>query len=439
MKSVLLVTFLLLLTSNAINAQTFRDNGAYVELTQKIQANDANSAWQLATSLEEEHLGDVDFDFLYGLAALKVKDNERAVYAFERVVANKPQWLDAQYYLARTYYLIKNYQASVEVTQLLTKLDAISPKLKESAATLNDLSNAALNRQSLLIQQSFNVSLGYDSNINAGTSEDNIYLPFLDQEIILSENSKENSDSYLGLGYQLSGSKALTQSSKLTFFGSAKLHNFNEDSEYNRFTIRSNVQYHKNFENFSASVGARIVPLWLDGDYYRTQYGATAGLSKAIDQQWSLSSQFFFGKSKNDINQFLNTDDASIQVSAQYITQQWRHVLSLAYLQEESDFVESQHNSKDTNMVSYMVNFAINPQWLATANVSYQHQAYQHEHPFFLDKQVDDMWLFSSSIQYKDSASWTYQLSANMQDKDSNLALFSYQRAEINISARMSF
>lgn len=84
--------------------------------------------------------------------------------------------------------------------------------------------------------------MGYDSNINAGTSEDNIYLPFLDQEIILSENSKENSDSYLGLGYQLIGSKALTQSSKLTFFGSGKLHNFNNDSEFNRFTLRTNVQ-----------------------------------------------------------------------------------------------------------------------------------------------------------------------------------------------------
>lgn len=91
MKNVLLVTFLLLFTSNAIDAKTFRDNSAYVELRQKIQENDANSAWQLATNLEDEHLGDVDFDFLYGLAALQVKENERAVYAFERVVANKPQ------------------------------------------------------------------------------------------------------------------------------------------------------------------------------------------------------------------------------------------------------------------------------------------------------------------------------------------------------------
>ena len=439
MKNVLSITFLLLFTSTAINAQTFRDNSAYTSLSQKIQSNDANSAWQLATKLEDEHLGDVDFDFLYGLAALKVKENERAVYAFERVVANKPQWLDAQYYLARTYHLMKNYHASVEITQLLIDIDAISPQLKASAESLNSQSNAALDKQSLFIQQSVNVSLGYDSNINAGTSEDNIYLPFLDQEIILSENSKENSDSYLGLGYQLMGSKALTQSSKLTFFGSGKLHNFINDSAFNRITLRTNVQYHKDFEAFSTNVGVRAVPLWLDGEYYRTQYGATLGLSKTFHQQWMVSTQAFVGQTKNDINKFLNTDDASIQLSTQYLTQKWRHVISLIYSQEESAFVESQHNSKDTNTINYMVNFAINQQWLATANIGYQQQSYQHEHPFFLEKQEDDMWLFSSSIQYKDSANWTYQLSANMQDKDSNLTLFSYQRAEINLSARLSF
>ena len=439
MKKILLVIFLLLLTSEAIDAKTFRDNGAFTQLREKIQNNESASAWQLAKTLEAVHLGDVDFDFLYGLAAMKVQENERAVYAFERVVANQPSWLDAQYYLASAYYTMKNYHGAIEITQSLSKTDTISPKLKQSAANLNNLSVAALSSQSLVIQQSVNVNLGYDSNINAGTSEDNIYLPFLDQDIILSENSKENSDSYLALGYQLVGSKALTQSSKLTFSGTSKLHYFTSDSEYNRFSVRTNLQYQKDFDAFSASAGVRAVPLWLDGSYYRTQYGATVGINKTIDKQWLLSSQAFVGKSKNDINRLLNTDDVSLQISAQYIMQRWRHALSIIYSEEESEFVESQHNSKKTNAISYMANFAINQFWLASANISFQHQAYQHPHPFFLEKQVDDMWLFSTSILYKDSTRWSYQLSANMQDKDSNLALFSYQRAEINLSARMSF
>jgi hypothetical protein len=438
-KRILFVIFLLLLTSTAIEANTFKQSSAFTQLKQKITLNENESAWQQATMLEAEYLGDVDFDFLYGLAALKVQEHERAVYAFERVVANKPSWLDAQYYLASAYYSTKNYLAAIEITQSLNQVENISLKLKESAARLNDMAVASLDRQSLSIVQSVDVNLGYDSNINAGTSEDNIFLPFLDQDIILSESSKEISDSYLALGYQLMASKALTQSSKLTFSADSKLHYFTSDSEYNRFSVRTNLQYNKDFDDFSGSVGIRAVPLWLDGNYYRTQYGATVGLSKTIDKQWLFSTQAFVGQSKNDINQLLDTDDASLQISAQYLMQRWRHVISLVYSQQESQFVQSQHNSKNTNAISYMANFAFNQYWLASANISYQHQAYQHEHPFFLEKQVDDMWLVSTSILYKDSAKWSYQLSANMQDKDSNLALFSYQRAEINFSARMSF
>ncbi|MBA6390499.1 DUF560 domain-containing protein [Colwellia sp. BRX10-3] len=439
MKKLLSVIFLLLLTSKAIDAKTFRQSSDFNQLKQKITLNENESAWREATKLENEYLGDVDFDFLYGLVALKVQEHERAVYAFERVVANKPNWLDAQYYLASAYYSTKNYHAAIEITESLSQVDTISSTLKESAVNLHNISVAALDKQSLFIAQSVGVHLGYDSNINAGTSEDNIFLPFLEQDIILSDNSKEISDSYLALGYQLMASKALTQSSKLTFSGSSKLHYFSNESQYNRFFVRTNLQYKQDFEAFSTSVGVRAVPLWLDGNYYRTQYGATVGLSKTVDQQWLFSTQAFVGKSDNEINRLLNTDDASLQVSAQYSMQRWRHALSLVYSQEESEFVESQHNSKKTSAISYMANFAFNQHWLASANISYQHQAYQHEHPFFLEKQVDDMWLISTSILYKDSARWSYQLSANMQDKDSNLALFSYQRAEINLSARMSF
>lgn len=431
--------FLLLLTSKVTSAKTFREHSEFLPLTQAIELNETERAWQLVKMLEADHLGDVDFDFLYGLVALKAQENERAVYAFERVVANKPKWLDAQYYLASAYYAMKNYHAVIEITQSLSQIDNIPLKLKQSAEKLNHKATAALNKQSLYVQQSVDINLGYDSNINAGTREDNIFLPFLNQDIALSEKSKENSDSYLALGYQLMSSKALTQSSKVTFSATGKLHHFNNDTEYNRFSVRSHLQYKKDFSAFSSSIGVRVVPLWLNDSYYRTRYGVTAGLNKALNTQWLVAIDGFLGATKNDLNSQLNTEDVSLQISTQYVMSNWRHALSLAYAQEDAELVESQHNNKKITSINYMVNFAINPFWLASANISYQHQAYQYEQPFFFEKRVDDMWLFSSSIQYQATKRWSYRLSAIIQEKDSNLDLFSYQRADINLSARMSF
>lgn len=439
MKKVILVFFLLSLTSKTVDANTFRQSSEFTQLKEKIELNDNQSAWKLATMLEIEYLGDVDFDFLYGLAALKAQENERAVYAFERVVANKPKWLDAQYYLASGYYAMKNYHAAIEITQSLSQSETISAQLTSSAIKLNNLASDALARQSLYFQQSVDVNLGYDSNINAGTSEDNIFLPFLNQDIILSDESKESSGSYLALGHQLLATKALTQSSKLSFSAISKLHYFTSDTDYNRFSLRTNLQYKQDFDAFSTSVGARVVPLWLNDSYYRTQYGVTAGLSKTIDKQWLVATEAFLGKTKNDINDLLSTDDVSLQISAQYIMARWRHGFSLFYSQEDSEFFESRHNNKNTSSLNYMANYAIDQHWLASANISYQHQDYQHQHPFFFEKRADNMWLFGTSIQYQDAERWSYRLSATMQDKDSNLALFSYQRVDIKLSARMSF
>lgn len=439
MKRSAVVLLLLLLICNAVDAKTFRENTAFTQLKQNILLDENQSAWQLALLLEPEHLGDVDFDFLYGIIALKVAENERAVYAFERVVANKPQWLDAQYYLASAYYAIKNYHAAIEITQSLSQLDNISFKLRDSAQKLNSLANSSLNKQSLYVRHSVDINLGYDSNINAGTNEDNIFLPFLNEDIILSDNSKEMSDNYLALGYQMVADKTLTQSSKLTFTGTSQLHYFADETDFNRFYIDSNLQYRKAFDGFNANVGARVAPLWLNDSYYRTQYGATIGLNKVFDKHWLIETEAFFGKTKNDINRQLNTDDISGQISVQYMMAKWRHSFSLMYLQETSEFSESQHNDSKTNALTYMLDLIINQQWLASANISFQHQAYQYEHPFYFEKRVDDMWLFNTAIQYQGSKNWSYRLSAAMQDKDSNLALFSYQRVNINLSARLRF
>lgn len=439
MKGIIVVFFLLLLTNISVAAQSFKDDKAFIQLKESIGNNQYDLAWQKALSLESTYLGDANFDFLYGLAALNVDEFERAVYAFERVVANQPLWLDAQYYLATAYYAMKNYPGVIALTQPLIQTEITPATLKTSATRLQGNAEDALHKQSLFIKHAVDLSLGHDSNVNAGTREDNIFLPLLNQDIILSDDSKENSENYAALGYKLEGTKALTQSSQIIFSGLSKIHYFTGDSRYNRLSIRTNLHYKKAFDDFTAQVGIRATPLWLNDSYYRTQYGATFGLSKAMTKQWLVRTDVFVGKTKNDVNQLLSTDDVSIQLSSHYLTKNWRHGLVLSYAQEDSEFVRSQHNDRNTGTVSYLANYAINQQWLASASISYQHQAYQFEHPFFFVKRVDKMWLLGTSIQYQDSHRWSYRLSANIQDKESNIALFSYQRAELNFTARLSF
>ncbi|GAA6170983.1 hypothetical protein NBRC116592_06530 [Colwellia sp. KU-HH00111] len=431
----------LITTAFAIEANTFKEDAAFTQLKQLITANEQSSAWHYAKTLEAEYLGDADFDFLYGLIALRVNETERAVYAFERVVANKPNWLDARYYLANGYFKMKNYHGVIDIVNAISLIENIPDNLKASFAKLQAMSVSQLNKQAVYVNHSLAAKLGYDSNINAGTREENILAEdnILGEDILLSNESRENSDNYLALDYQLIGSKALTQTSKLVFSGLGQLHAFANESNYNRLLVDARVNYQKEFENFTTSVGLKVTPLWLDDSYYRTQFGSTIAINKQINNQWFVSTEAYLGKTNNSVNEQLNTSDLSLQMAAQFALVNWRHTLSFAVSQEQSEHLENSHNDKQTKAINYSSLWLINPQWLASVNIGYQHQAYQDKQPFFLETRSDDMWLLGTSIQYQYSNVWIYRISANIQDKDSNIPLFSYQRSDISFSVSMSF
>jgi hypothetical protein len=211
-KKTLLPLFLsLYCVSTTVSANPIEDKSTLDKLKKEISESAFDSAWLTAEKLKDEYLGEPAFDFLYGVTALANNQAEYAVFAFERVTANKPEWLDAQYLLAKANYKIANYQSALDISQQLLNNPKTTAKLKQSANTLLDLSQSKLDKQSFYVSQRVSLSLGYDSNINSGTTEDNIFIPSTGDTFLLSEESKESNDNYGSLSYQASGGKIFSQ------------------------------------------------------------------------------------------------------------------------------------------------------------------------------------------------------------------------------------
>lgn len=439
MNKVLVSIFLFLIMSSSAKADSFSSVSDYRLLQKLVKQNDFVTAWQLAQKYSDEYLGDEDFDFLYGLSALNTDNLELAVFAFERVVTNKPNWLDSQYYLAVAYFKIANYQGTITLAEKITKQEHATEKLAFSARNLQQMAEKKLAEQSLYFHQFANVSVGHDSNINAGIDEENIYLPFLGQNIALSEASKENSDNYMSLNYHINGSKALNQKSKILFSSQVNHHHFITESDFNRTSFAASADYWQEFNAFNVSVGVKVQPLWFDGSYYRNQMNINAEIEKQLNQQWLITGRLAVGKTKNNENDTLSTDDLSVSLNSQYIIGRWRQSLSYTYLEEMSKESVNEHISKKSSVVSYNNIWLFSPKWIASGALSWQHQAYQDLHPFYFTKRVDDMWLVSAMLQFQHSKEISYRLNINVQEKDSNLALFSYQRVDIGLTANLSF
>ena len=411
---------------------------------QKTLQHDINkkaydSAWDTASKYADEYLGEPRFDFLYGVAALENNQAEHAVFAFERVIVNQPNWLDAHYLLAKANYKIANYQAAIAGSQLLVNNENTSASLKQSATTLIDLSKTQLEKQSLYITHQFSLSLGHDSNINSGTNEDNIFLPFLDFSVPLSQESKEQSDNYAALTYKLSGSKTLSQVSKILFSGQASVHKFNNESEYDRLFGNLSIKYQRAFDFGRLSIGLKVTPLWLDDDFYRTRSAITTGFGKQLTKKWTLTTGLSLGQTKNKINDALNTKDTSVNLFTHYYLGNTKHSFGIDYANEKSERVVNNHNSRKLTTLSYLNLWFIDKNWLTTSMLAFQTSRYDGNHPFFIVKRSEDMWLGSASIQYAHSKRWSYRLNINAQNKNSNVSLFSYQRSDISLSAIMNF
>src|SRR5688572_9754518 len=71
-----------------------------------IQANQGRAAFDLLAPLEQQRAGDVEYDYLLGLAAIDAAQYTRAVFALERVLAVRPNHPQARAEIARAYFLM---------------------------------------------------------------------------------------------------------------------------------------------------------------------------------------------------------------------------------------------------------------------------------------------------------------------------------------------
>ena len=425
--------------SHNASANTVEADSNLEKLKKEVSESAFDSAWLTAQTLKEEYLGDPAFDFLYGVTALAKDQAEYAVFAFERVTANKPEWLDAQYLLAKANYKIANYQGAITASQILLSNPKTSEKLKESANALLDLSQSKLDKQSFYLSQRISLNLGYDSNINAGSTEDNIFIPSTGDSFPLNEESKEASDNYAALIYRASGNKKFSQVSQIRFSAKGTVHNFQDKSQYDRMIAELAFQYQHTFEFGRVSVGVKLTPLWLDDELYRTRTALTTSFEKQLSPKWLVNAGIDVGETKNKITDVLNTDNVSTNLAAHYFSNNLKHSFGLSYSDEKSDEDIYDYNSQKITTVSYSNLWLINNAWIASGVIAFQQKKYQDSHPFFLEKRDDDMWLASLSLQYNQSKRWSYNLNINAQDKDSNLSLFSYQRSDISLTANMNF
>jgi tetratricopeptide (TPR) repeat protein len=261
------------------------------DMRRQVEASQFAQAWQTAQA-NPQLIGDVHFDFLYGVAAINVGRVPEGLLALERHLAAVPANDRARLELARGYFLLGEFtRARAEFEFVLRYNPPAGVR-----ANINGFLQAMQLRESGSTRAAARVyaeaGLGHDNNVNGGTFRDEMQIVFGSASI--DDNAKQVPDSFAHLA--VGGQQLLRVTQRLSVFAGADLEhraNFKEHA----FDI-SNGGLNVGFTQLSGSALWRatlgVNEMRVGGRRYRDTLavGTEANVTLSAEQSFMAFAQF---------------------------------------------------------------------------------------------------------------------------------------------------
>ena len=159
----------------------------------------AAEAYLLLEPFEFELSGNINYDYLLGIAALDSGKPDKATIAFERVLAVDPNHAGARLDMGRAYFALGDFaRAKTEFDTVLTQdpPPAARTVIANYMAAMQKQESAKQTKASGYIE----ASVGHDSNVNFATSQSQIAVPALGNLMFtLNPGNVRAPDNYFGV------------------------------------------------------------------------------------------------------------------------------------------------------------------------------------------------------------------------------------------------
>ena len=191
------LTFTLLL---ALAAPVMAQQAEMANADRLLKEGKPAEAFAILDPVEDKYSGNVDFDYMLGVAALDSGKADRATLALERVLSVNPDHAGARLDMARAYFQLGDAERAkteflavqsqnppaTAVAVIKTYLDAIDRIEQAKKRTLRAYVEA---------------TLGYDSNVNNSGTQSQIPIPALGNLVFtLSPTNLKRSDAFKSVG-----------------------------------------------------------------------------------------------------------------------------------------------------------------------------------------------------------------------------------------------
>lgn len=407
-----------------------------------LDQDKAAEAYEILAPLEATLAGDVNYDYLLGIAALDSGRPDKATLALERVLAVNPDFAGARLDFARAYFALGNYPRAKTEFEIVLKLN---PPATARVTVENYLSAIEQRAPIKRVGTSgyIEASLGYDTNVNNATSESQVFVPLFGTTFSLSPTSIETSDAYLGLSLGGQTSQALTPTTSVYAAGDIKTRHHLDASEFDTFNADARAGITTGQGSNSYNLGLLLGRLYLDGQANRNLFGVTAEWRHLL----SAKNQFgVFGQYSQ-----LRYQDPTIEVNnvdQELIGLGWVHVLgdggrsvlfgSIYGGAEQETNGRPDGDKRLGGLRLGVQTLTVNKQTFS-ASFGVQSGKFSEENLAFLVKRKDILYDLNIGYTWHPTPNWSLRPQLVHSRNDSNVPIYEYTRTDISFSVRRDF
>lgn len=437
-------TFFLVLFLAVLPISAFADE-TLTKASELLNQKNYKSAYELLEPLESERAGDVEYDYMLGVAAIEHGEVSRGVFALERVLAQQPNNQNARAMIAKGYFKggeAENAKAEFENILGQNPDPQLAKLIEDNMSAVNKATGQATTFAAFI-----DGGFGWDSNINSATSNSSVSAPGIAPglNLTLGDASREQSSKYLSLTGGASFRTPLASISKnLSLFGAAQgsvRTNWNEsefDPSYTDLTL--GLTYKKFIDQFTVALQRNNFAI--AGERFRKSHGVTGQWQRQIDD-------------RNQVSVFAQTSDFNYPNNGVRDAQRtivgggWGHAFTGDKAPVVFTSVYGGKEDVDDSTFDFLSNdiygariggqMVLNYKLVAYANASYEIREHDKTDPAFLSKREDDQFDFSVGLRYIPLPNWTIKPQLSYLHNDSNISLFDFDRTVLSVNVRKDF
>ncbi len=427
--------------NTAENSQTVAQDSTVIQADTLIRKGDFNAAYQLLEPLESKYAGDINYDYLLGIAAVESKNFTRGAFALERVLALDPNHKDARAVMAKAHLMLGETEASkAEFNNVLKQ----NPDAETKKAITKLLSAMDKNEGIVTTFGAYlDASVGWDSNVSSAPGIASVGIPAFGGIIVpLGNAAQEKSDNFMNVATGLSVRHPVTD--EFAVFGNASVTGrFNSsETDFNNSLLDFNAgyQYQRNENNFS--LAAQNNYFELNNESFRHAFGATAQWLYNIDAFNQVGVYGQFSRLKYNASPIRNADRSILGVNVGHVFQgDFNPVVFGSIYGGREDARDSSVDFLDQDVFGLRAGgqLSFNPMWQLNATVSYEQRDNDENDPFFLTQRKDKQYDAVVGLRYFPAPSWSIKPQISYTKNKSNIDLNSYERNIISVNVRKDF